>query len=70
MPDEVQTVDLSAPPPRETATASLKKQAEDVVRRHGVTFGNFEGKRCIYADNQLPDADYQLLANAMRKGLI
>jgi hypothetical protein len=62
--------DWAPPPPREVESPSLQRKAEAIVRLHQVTFGEFLGKRVIYADVTLPKQSYDTLAEAMRKELI
>jgi len=62
--------DWLPPPPREPKTDSLKRKAEAIVRLHRISFGDFMGRRMIDCDEVLPKRDYDILAEAMRKGLI
>jgi len=62
--------DWAPPPPREVERPNLQRKAEAIVRLHQVTFGEFHGKRIIYAGIDLPKQSYDTLAEAMRKGLI
>lgn len=62
---------LGAPPLREQPkTDTLKRKAESLVKLHGITFGTFKGKRCLYCDTSLPPEHYATIKEAMDKGLV
>lgn len=62
--------DWVPPAPRAATTTTLRTKAEMLVRMHGLTFGMANGKRCIHSDEPIPDKDYQVIAEAMRKKMI
>ncbi len=55
---------------KDTQPTSLKTKAQMIVRLHCITFGTFNGKRCIYADTSVPEKDMEDVREAMRDGIL